>query len=55
MCLNYFLVFGGNEPDLQSFGCHLVTDKMEIDFNVLGAGMEHGIGSKVGSSKIVTP
>jgi len=55
MCLNYFLVFGGNEPDLQSFGGYFVSDKVKVYLNVLGAGMEHGIGSKVGSSKIVTP
>jgi hypothetical protein len=50
-----FLIFGGNKPHFQSFRGYLVTHKMEVDLDMFSAGMEHGIGREVGSSKVVTP
>jgi len=50
-----FLIFGGNKTNFQSFRGYLVTHKMEVDLDMLSAGMEHGIGREVSSSKVVTP
>jgi hypothetical protein len=48
------LIVGGYEPDIESAQCNLLSDKMKIILNMLGASMKHQIHRQVGSTQIIT-
>ncbi|XP_059436392.1 probable LRR receptor-like serine/threonine-protein kinase At1g53420 [Corylus avellana] len=44
-----------DESDVKSLGGDFVTNKVKVDFNVLGAGMKGRVGSEVCGANVITP
>ena len=48
------LISGGNKTNIESTQSDLLTHKMEIYFNMFGAGMKHRVGREISGAQIIT-